>query len=45
MKPEMIDLLRARLRRLSIYHRPGSVLVVYQIFRNYIRIESKQRWV
>lgn len=43
MKQEMIETLRARWQRLRIYRYRGSVLVDYRIFRNYIRIESKQR--
>ncbi|EMH1273285.1 YlcG family protein [Enterobacter cloacae] len=43
MKPELIALLRFRWQRLRIYRYRGSVLVDYRIFRNYIRIESKQR--
>ncbi|MFU2166537.1 YlcG family protein [Lelliottia nimipressuralis] len=38
MKPELIDILRARWQRLRIFHRPGSVLVDYRILRNFIRI-------
>ncbi|HCM9140002.1 TPA: YlcG family protein [Enterobacter cloacae] len=43
MKPETLEILRARWQRLRIYRYRGSVLVDYCIFRNYIRIESKQR--
>ncbi|EMG7857859.1 MULTISPECIES: YlcG family protein [Enterobacter cloacae complex] len=41
MKPETLEILRARWQRLRIYRRPGSVLVDYRILRNYIRIDSK----
>ncbi|MEI9853463.1 YlcG family protein [Enterobacter mori] len=38
MKPETIEILRARWQRLRIYRRPGSVLVDYRILRNFVRI-------
>ncbi|WFY38470.1 YlcG family protein [Enterobacter ludwigii] len=38
MKPEMIEILRARWQRLRIYRRPGSVLVDYRILRNFVHI-------
>ncbi len=38
MKPETIEILRARWQRLRIYRRPGSVLVDYRILRNHVRI-------
>ncbi|EAA8381469.1 YlcG family protein [Salmonella enterica subsp. enterica serovar Montevideo] len=38
MKPELIEILRARWQRLRIYRRPGSVLVDYRILRNFVRI-------
>ncbi|OUE60157.1 YlcG family protein [Citrobacter amalonaticus] len=38
MKPEMLEILRARWKRLRIYRRPGSVLVDYRILRNFVRI-------
>ena len=41
MKPETLEILRARWQRLRIYRRPGSVLVDYRILRNYIQIYSK----
>ncbi|AYL51307.1 TPA: YlcG family protein [Citrobacter freundii] len=37
MKPETIEILRARWQRLRIYRRPGSVLVDYRILRNFVR--------
>lgn len=43
MKPETLEILRARWQRLRIYRYQGSVLVDNRIFPNYIRIESKQR--
>jgi len=38
MKPELIESLRMRWLRLSLYRRPGTVLVDYRILRNFIRI-------
>ena len=38
MKPETIEILRARWRRLRIYRYRGSVLVDYRILRNLFRI-------
>ncbi|TQD11834.1 YlcG family protein [Enterobacter hormaechei] len=38
MKPETIEILRARWQRLRIYRRPRSVLVDYRILRNFVRI-------
>lgn len=38
MKPELIDILRARWQRLLIFRQSGSVLVDYRILRNFIRI-------
>ncbi|HGH4671757.1 TPA: YlcG family protein [Enterobacter asburiae] len=38
MKPETIEILRARWQRLRIYRRPGSVLVDYRILRKFVRI-------
>lgn len=38
MKPETIEIIRARWQRLRIYRRPGSVLVDYRILRNFVRI-------
>ncbi|HFS7532077.1 TPA: YlcG family protein [Enterobacter hormaechei] len=38
MKPETLEILRARWQRLRIYRRPGSVLVDYSILRNFVRI-------
>ena len=38
MKPETIEILRARWQRLRIYRRPGSVMVDYRILRNFVRI-------
>ncbi|EJD6421795.1 YlcG family protein [Citrobacter freundii] len=38
MKPETIEIVRARWQRLRIYRRPGSVLVDYRILRNFVRI-------
>lgn len=38
MKPELIDILRARWQRLRIFRQSGSVLVDYSILRNFIRI-------
>ncbi|HBM2806284.1 YlcG family protein [Enterobacter hormaechei subsp. xiangfangensis] len=38
MKPETLEILRARWQRLRIYRRPGSVLVGYRILRNLFRI-------
>lgn len=38
MKPETLEILRARWQRLRIYRRPGSVLVDYHILRNFVRI-------
>ena len=38
MKPELIETLRTRWRRLRIFRRSGSVLVDYRILRNFIRI-------
>ncbi|HCR0879840.1 TPA: YlcG family protein [Enterobacter hormaechei] len=40
MKPETLEILRARWQRLRIYHRPGSVLVDYRILHNFIRINQ-----
>ncbi|CZY99479.1 MULTISPECIES: YlcG family protein [Enterobacter] len=40
MKPETLEILRARWQRLRIYRRPGSVLVDYRILRNFIRINQ-----
>ncbi|MHA6636574.1 YlcG family protein [Citrobacter farmeri] len=41
MKPEMLEILRARWKRLRIYRRPGSVLVDYRILKNFTRIYQK----
>ncbi|WP_338628562.1 YlcG family protein [Enterobacter sp. JJBC] len=38
MKPETLEVLRARWLRLRFYRRPGSVLVDYRILRNLFRI-------
>ena len=38
MKPETLEILRTRWKRLRIYRRPGSVLVDYRILRNFVRI-------
>lgn len=40
MKPELIESLRMRWMRLSIYLRPGTVLVDYRILHNFIRIHQ-----
>jgi len=40
MKPETLEILRARWQRLRIYRRPGLVLVDYRILRNFIRINQ-----
>ncbi|EMN5847437.1 YlcG family protein [Enterobacter hormaechei] len=40
MKPEMLEILRARWQLLRIYRRPRSVLVDYRILRNFIRINQ-----
>ncbi|EFH3906461.1 YlcG family protein [Escherichia coli] len=37
MKPETLEILRARWRRLRIYRYRGSVLVDYRILRNFVR--------
>lgn len=42
MKPEMLEILRARWKRLRIYRRPGSVLVDYRILKNFTRIYQKK---
>ncbi|KEY47696.1 YlcG family protein [Citrobacter amalonaticus] len=41
MKPEMLEILRARWKRLRIYRRPGSVLVDYRILKNFTRTYQK----
>jgi hypothetical protein len=38
MKPETLEILRARWQRLRIYRYRGSVLVDYRILRNFVRI-------
>lgn len=38
MKPETLEVLRARWQRLRIYRYRGSVLVDYRIIRNFVRI-------
>lgn len=38
MKSEFIETFRMRWQRLRICRRPGSMLVDYRIFRNFIRI-------
>jgi len=38
MKQDLIESLRMRWLRLRIYRRPGTVLVDYNILRNFIRI-------
>lgn len=40
MKPETLEILRARWQRLRIYRCPGSVLVDYRVLRNFIRINQ-----
>lgn len=42
MKPETLEILRARWRSLRIYRRPGSVLVDYRILKNFTRIYQKK---
>lgn len=37
MKPETLEILRARWQRLRLYHFPGSVLTDYRILKNYIK--------
>lgn len=42
MKPETLEILRARWQRLRIYRYRGSVLVDYRILRNFVRIIIQQ---